>query len=103
MENKPNNIFIKIAKGCFVYSLIIGTLIFLSYCISGDNQIAIIGFFYLHAAVVINITMLFILLLLLITEITNRLEFVKAIGLLLVNIPIAFFYLWVVSEFPQLF
>ena len=103
MENKPNTSLIRTAIYCFKYSLIIGTLIFLSYYISGINGIEVIGFFYLCAAVVINCIVLLILLLSLISATTNRSEIVKAMGLLLVNIPIAFLYFWVVTAFPHIF
>ncbi len=103
MEYQENNSIIKLAIFCFKYSLIIGSLLFLSSFIVRNEVIPLIGFFYVCLAVVINLFVLLALLITLISTPENRIQLVRAMGLLLVNIPIALFYFWFLIEYPSIF
>jgi len=94
-----NRATIRLAIHCFKYSLIIGTIIFLSFCIIRDERIAMFGFAYLCFAVIINLLILFTLLVAIVTDAKNRIDIAKSMGLILLNIPIALFYFWVLTEF----
>lgn len=89
---------IRTAIFSFKYSLIIGTLLFLSYFVFKEGQILLLGLGYIGIAVIINLIVLFILLINLITATENRSEILKAMCLLLLNIPIAYFYFWVLTN-----
>ena len=89
---------IRTAIFSFKYSLIIGTLLFLSYFVFKEGQILLLGLGYIGIAVVINLIILFVLLINLITATENRSDILKAMCLLLLNIPIAYFYLWVITN-----
>lgn len=95
MENQENK-SVKLAIFCFKYSLIIGTLFFLSFCITRYGTLAFYGLIYTCVATVINLIVLLILLFTLSSNRVSRLQAFKSIGLLLVNIPIAFLYFWII-------
>ena len=103
MENQENNSIIKLAIFCFKYSLIIGSLFFLSSFIVRNEVIPIFGLFYVCLAVVVNLFVLLALLITLITTSGKRIPIVNAMGLLLVNVPIALFYFWFLIEYPSIF
>ena len=92
-----------IGLNCFKYSLIIGTALFILYVIKHNEALAIIGFFYLLLALVVNSIILLMLLASALLETLDRARKFQTIGLMLVNIPIATFYLWLLTELPLLF
>lgn len=101
MKNQNNPPELNIARYCFKYSLIIGTLFFLTFCLTKNTTVLIFGFFYLCIALAINVIFFFVLLIIFISIPENRSETIMTMGLLLINIPIAWFYYWVIAEYPS--
>jgi len=83
---------IKASKFCFKYSFIIGTLFLLALIITHHVSILTYGYFYLCVAMGINLIFLIILMAMFTYNSQNRIEIIKSIGLLLINIPIAILY-----------
>ncbi len=82
------------------YSLIIGTILFLSFIILRIEYIAVVGYLFLIAAVVTNIIIAFILFVQAITIRNDTSKNLGTIGLMLCNIPIAYLYVLIVfNEF----
>jgi len=79
-----------------IISFTIGTLLLLSFKVTEINSLATIGFFFVMAAVTINSLMVLILLFLMFTESHQKWSHLKAIGILLINIPITLLYLQIV-------
>lgn len=102
MKKSENHEIIKLAIYCFKYSLIIGTIFFLSFLVTGNTAIALFGLFYLCLATAVNLFALLLLLITLITIPENRTAILKTMGLVVLNLPIAYFYLWVIATFPTL-
>ena len=77
-------------------SFSIGTLLFvLQVFIKGINTVTIIGYYYVGLAVIINSIILMILLSILYLK-KNKIETIKSIGIILLNIPIALLYYQIV-------
>lgn len=98
MKNEHYNTIIKISINCFKYSFILGTLIYASYIITRNSDLIFFGFIYLVLAVIINIVMLATLLITLIALPENRLKTLKTIGVLIINMPVAYLYYWSLSS-----
>lgn len=84
-------------------SFIIGTILFSLYLYFGESDTLIdIGIKFVIAAIAINIILLFSNLLLSAVYAENRIEYLKTCGIILLNIPIVIFYLYVILsiEFP---
>ncbi len=94
-----NKIGINTAK----YSFIIGTLFLLTYAITKYDMIAVFGYYYLITAIFFNIA---IVLYLIIKTIINKSELItnlKTIGVILLNIPIAYLYVIIVFDYLNFF
>lgn len=85
---KPSEVGVLFAK----YSFIVGTLLFIIQYFMRIDMLYMIGLFYVITAVILNTLLLIILLLNLIYPIESRLNIAKAIGLMLLNIPICLLY-----------
>ena len=78
-------------------SIIIGTLFLIVYVVTGNDDIAFYGFIYLISAFIINAFIALILLFIAIPENQkNRIKIIKTIGVMLLNIPIAYLYIVIV-------
>ncbi|SHJ08404.1 hypothetical protein [Flavobacterium terrae] len=75
----------------------IGTLLFISYMIFQNFNIIVIGFFYVYAAVILNILVLLNLLYQLYSK-SNKEDILIRILILVSNIPIAYFYYIIVDN-----
>jgi hypothetical protein len=93
----------KLSMYLFKYSLIIGTAIFLIYLFSQNTEVIIFGFVYLCLATVLNLMLFLSLLIMVLTDAKSRIETLKSMGLLLINIPIAILYFFILLEYPQIF
>lgn len=93
----------KLSMYLFKYSLIIGTAIFLFYLFSQNTEVMIFGFVYLCLATAINLMLFLSLLIMVLTDAKSRIENLKSMGLLLINIPIAILYFFFLTEYPQIF
>ncbi len=90
---------ISIFKNSYKIALIsfsIGTILFVLQIINkGLNGVTIIGYYYVGAAIIVNSLILIILLSVLFLN-KNKIDIIKSIGVILVNIPIAFLYYQIV-------
>ena len=90
MKNAVN---IRIGNWTAVCSFAIGTLLFLALIITKYSTIAYVGFYYLIIIIPVNIL---VLLIIIATAFLNKerwIEHLKTMGLMLLNIPIAWLYL----------
>lgn len=76
----------------------IGTILLLSYLTLRIEGIITIGYLYVYISALINLFILAMLLLALIAK-NNKVEILKSIGILLLNIPIAYLYFIIFLEF----
>lgn len=74
-------------------SFIIGTLIFGAYILTPKAELIFIGYFYILLAGLINLVVLVIIFL----RANKENKLIRTCGLILLNIPIAIFYCWIVS------
>lgn len=87
-----------ITKFIFYFSFGIGTLLFGLFLISKNEKIIIIGVFYVLSALLVNVLYTLYLLILVLGTSKYHKEILKFIGLLALNIPIAFFYFCMVLK-----
>lgn len=87
-KNFSANLGLQTAK----YSSLVGTVIFLAFCITSYEALPIFGFFYILAAVAINGIFLFALIIETLVNANDRRELLTTIGIMLLNIPLAFIY-----------
>jgi len=80
-------------------SFIIGTISLLSYFIFKGKDLIDIGFSYLSIAFIWNLLVLLLVIIVAIGKKTSRIETIKTIVIMLLNIPIAFCYFLIVIEF----
>lgn len=88
-----NNFEIKVGRKSAIWSFSIGTFLFLAYCITNSSFLLPIGLFYLFLAIVYNIIILLIVIVAAFLKRDMFIEHLKTIGLMLLNIPVAFLYL----------
>ncbi|MEE9348522.1 MAG: hypothetical protein V3U80_00580 [Flavobacteriaceae bacterium] len=93
-----NQIGLKIAIASFV----IGTFFLISYAITHIEGIAVFGYFYLLAAIFINLIIALVLFVFSVTNTENRTKNLKTIGVMLFNIPIAYLYVIIVFDYLHL-
>ncbi len=98
MEAYP---IIKLGRLSAVVSFAVGTLIFLTFILSRDEMWEFVGFYFLLGAVLINTAILILLLWNLIFIRDQRINVLKAIGFLLLNIPVVIIYLEIVGHFEK--
>ena len=80
-----------------VLSFIIGTILFSFYLYFGRTFIPeIVGFKFILVAIVINLILLILNFVVLIINETSRYENLKTCGIILINIPIAILYLYLI-------
>lgn len=79
-----------------------GTGIFLLFAISKIDKVMVFSAFFIFFAVLANGIMLLILLLSLITRSTARREIINTILIIIINIPIAIFYVWLSIQISEL-
>lgn len=75
-----------------------GTLfLILQFCYENKFAITIFGWYYVLFSIVFNSLIVLILLVILVFN-TNRVKTLKSIGILLINIPIAYAYFLIVTK-----
>jgi len=84
----------QIAKSTAIISFIIGTILFLSYQLTNIDVLIGLGLIYISIAFFTNsVLLLFLLIELFFVDKKERVEILKYIFLMLLNIPIAIIYL----------
>ncbi|WP_199118969.1 hypothetical protein [Pedobacter sp. ASV28] len=95
-------LIVTVAKQCARISLFIGTSIFLLFAISGVGEVMILGAFFIGLAIFANGLILFILSLHLINHRAAWRKILLAAVLMLSNIPIALFFVWLSVQISDL-
>ena len=91
------NSSLDISKIVASISFIIGTLLLVLFLFfKQEESLIMLGFYYVIGAFIINTFVLLSLLTRLILNSENRIELLKAIGIILINIPIAIGYFFIV-------
>lgn len=88
--------YIKTGKACALISLLCGTIIFGVYLLTSSTALLFIGYAFIVLAGLTNLVMLFAILLRAGTDKRNRNRLLKTAALMLINIPVAFVYCWIV-------
>jgi hypothetical protein len=92
-----------VGKIIAVISFMFGTILFSLFLYLGESYIPImLGVKFVIVALFINTIFFFGNLILSVTNIENRIEFLKTCGIILLNIPVAilYFYIIISIEFP---
>ncbi|MEM5565418.1 hypothetical protein WNY78_09890 [Psychroserpens sp. AS72] len=77
---------------------VIGTIfLILQLCFTDMFEITLLGYYYVYFSVIVNIIAVVLLLIVLIFK-SDKIKTVKAIGVLLINIPIAYLYFLIVIK-----
>jgi len=92
-----NDLEIQIGKQSAIWSFSIGTFLFLAYCITNSSIFLPIGLCYLLLAILYNIIILLIVIIAAFSKREMFIDHLKTIGLMLLNIPVAFLYLNLLS------
>lgn len=86
----------KFAKKFALVFFIIGSTLFLIQIMTSElTAITIFGYYYLILSIIINLIFVILLLCTLVLD-KNKKETIKSIGVLMLNIPIAFIYAYLV-------
>lgn len=94
---------IQVSKTVALISFLIGTILFSLFLYLGESKIpTMIGIKFVIVAIAINAILFLANLLLSAIHADNRIEYIKTCGIIILNIPIAIFYLYVILsiEFP---
>ncbi|WP_343532119.1 hypothetical protein [Pedobacter sp.] len=90
---------IQIGRQSAIWSFSIGTFLFLAYCITNSSIFLVIGLCYLLLAILYNTTILLIVIVSAFSKKGMFVEHLKAIGLMLLNIPVVLIYLHLMGLF----
>lgn len=88
-----------IGKNVFLISFLFGTAIFIGFCITKSWFFVWMGFYYIVAAVIVNIIVFLHELLAFIIDVTDKKLHGNSILLVLLNIPIALLYFFIFIQF----
>lgn len=83
---------------CAIFSFSLGTLIFLLYLFSDNNGAIILGLYYTFFAIALNSILFTITTFCVIFSDKYRKIYIQNLGILLINVPIALCYFYVVIE-----
>ena len=92
----------KIGIQAAIISFGLGTLLLIIYAITHLIEIAIIGYYYLIVTLFINSILALVFLILAIIFKSERIKNLKTIGIMLLNIPIAFLYVIIVFDYLKI-
>ena len=90
--------YVQLGRGLAIVSFIIATVLFLSYYFSSSSDLLVLAFICFLLLGLINLGFLFTILLNLNEDTQNRKKLAQTAGLMLLNIPIACFYIWKGSQ-----
>ncbi|WP_461484765.1 hypothetical protein [Pedobacter sp.] len=103
MKSKDELLMITIARQCARYSLISGTLIFMLFALTRQQWALVTGLIFALTCIAINGIIMLILLMHLIGAKQHKNNLLRALLLILINIPIAVLYGWLTVQIAQLF
>lgn len=101
MKNVVENYYQEIKKisyKCAIISFGLGTFLLLLFILTKVDNVAILGYFYVVLAFTINTILFFFNLLCAFFTKNYRNKFLINSGILLINVPIALFYLYLMVE-----
>ncbi len=100
-ENLPSRIrlLLSLPKQIFKISLALGTIALLLFIALKSTSLLIIGFYYVELAAAFNLFALGALIIFSFIEKKHQKTILMKTSIILVNIPIALFYYWVIIEF----
>lgn len=87
--------YITIGKFTALVSFLIGALIFGFYFFTSKGELLFVGYGYIVFAGIVNLIVILFILVKAITDLSNRKNLLKTSGIMLINIPIMFFFIWV--------
>ena len=85
---------IKLGKVTALISFIIGTLIFGFYYLTSNDELLFVGYGFIILAGIFNLIVLIAILAQSSSDSENRKELLKTSGLMLINLPIMFLFIW---------
>ena len=86
--------YITLGKGTALISFIIGTLIFGLYFLTSNSDLLFIGYGFIVVTGIANLIILIAILAKSNSDSTNRKRLLKTGGLMLINLPIMFLFIW---------
>jgi hypothetical protein len=86
--------YINLGKGTAIISFFIGTLIFGIYFLTSNSDLLFIGYGFIVLAGITNLIILIAILAKSKSDLTNRKRLLKKSGLMLINLPIMFLFIW---------
>ncbi len=86
--------YITLGKGTALTSFLIGTLIFGIYFLTVNSYLLFIGYGFIVLAGLTNLVILIAILAKSNSDSTNRKRLIKTSGLMLINLPIMFLFIW---------
>jgi len=101
MEPYSNSRLDKAGRFCAKYTFILGSMILLLFCLTGISELRVIGLIYFVGAVLINLFLMFVLFIYLLIYPKDYLDILKTAAIILFNLPVAIFYLWLTEELQQ--
>ncbi|ETZ23538.1 hypothetical protein N824_18965 [Pedobacter sp. V48] len=98
MKTMSINQITTIAKECTKYSFVAGSALFLFYCLTKFSPLVPVGLLYIMLALVINLIVFLSLLITIIVHPEHCLTLLKTAVVMLFNLPVAFAYMWIVTN-----
>lgn len=92
MKNRCTHPINYIAVWVAIISFTIGTMLLLSFKVTGAFMLALIGYYYVILAGILNSFMVFLLLINAVVHLKDFKENLITIAIILLNIPIAIYY-----------
>jgi hypothetical protein len=86
--------YISLGKRTTLISFVIGTLIFGVYFLTSNSNLLFVGYGYIVLAGIANLVILIAILIKSNSDSTNRKGLLKTVGLMLINLPIMFLFIW---------
>ncbi|MGO3707543.1 MAG: hypothetical protein ACTJGD_05460 [Mesonia hippocampi] len=86
--------YVGLGKGTAVTSFVIGTLIFGIYFLTSNSDLLFVGYVFIILAGITNLLILIAILAKSKSDSTNRKKLLKTSGLMLINLPIMFLFIW---------
>lgn len=97
MKNSDKNFTAHASKQIAKYSAIIGTGIFLAFCLTRFPSLVFLGFGYVFLATIVNFFALFALMIEMLSNSKDRDQLINAMGIILLNIPLTLVYIFIVD------
>ena len=91
--------FSKLGKDVFLSSFLLGTLLLLVFLITKAYYLLVIGFYFVITTAIVNMLVLLHELIEFLNDIPNKKASGNSVLLLMINIPVTIFYLFIIFNF----